>query len=309
MIKIALSLATLMLGLSAIAADQPQPGSHAELRLRPLVKAAKGAPASPPELISFRSGNEDDLGFNRIVQDITVPTVTVYRPARPAHRGAALVVCPGGGYSMEVIDREGHAIARYFSQQGLTVAVLKYRLPSADTFAQGIPASQQDALEAIRFMRGHADEWGFAKDRIGIMGFSAGGHLAGSTAILGNAADGSRADFSAMLYPVVVMEGQYVHQGSREHLIGTNPTPERVAEFSLERRARPGLPPFFLCHARDDKGVPFQNSELLANALKAANVPAEMLIVESGGHGFALGRDAESGRWKDRFLTWLDGLP
>lgn len=127
--------------------------------------------------------------------------------------------------------------------------------------------------------------------------------------MLGDDADGSRPDCGVMMYPVVVMDGEHVHAGSREHLLGPSPSAERIAEFSLEKRARAGLPPFFLCHAKNDKVVPLANSELLANALRTANVPVELLIVASGGHGFSLGRDEEWARWKDRFLAWLDALP
>jgi acetyl esterase/lipase len=285
-------------------------GSHAEFPLRaPPAKAVKGAPLPEAERVTFRVGSYDEFGLNRTVENVQTPTITVYRPAQPAHRGAAMVLCPGGGYSMLVIDREGHAVARYFAQQGITVAVLKYRLPTAETFSAGMPASQADALEAVRFLRLRAGEWRIDAKRIGIMGFSAGGHLAGSTAIFGDVTDGSRPDFVAMLYPVVVMDGPHAHQGSRERLLGPAPTAGRVAEFSLERRARPGLPPFFLCHATNDSGVPVQNSELLSRALRTAGVPAELLIVSSGGHGFALGRDDESARWKSRFFAWLDALP
>ncbi|MEO8353506.1 MAG: alpha/beta hydrolase [Chthoniobacteraceae bacterium] len=291
-------------------AELPGPGDHAEFPLRPpTTKAGKGAPPPEAEKVTFRSGNLDDLGLNRLIENIQVPTVTVYRPAKPAPHGAALVVCPGGGYATEVIDREGHAIARYFAAQGLIVAVLKYRLPSPETFANGLPASQEDALEAVRFMRRHADQWQINTKRIGIMGFSAGGHLAGSTAMLGDAADGSRPDFAVLMYPVIVMDGEYVHLGSRNRLIGPDPSPERIAEFSLEKRARPGLPPFFLCHAKNDKAVPLPNSELLADALRKAGVPVELLVVANGGHGFALGRDEESARWKESFLKWLAALP
>ena len=286
------------------------PGDHAEFPLRePLAKAVKGAPAPEAEKTTFRIGNYDDLGLNRTIENIQTPTLTVYRPAKPAHGNAAMVVCPGGGYAMEVIDREGHAIARYFAARGLTVAVLKYRLPAADTFEKGLPASQQDAIEAIRVLRRHADDWQINPKRIGIIGFSAGGHLAGSTAMLGEAGDGSRPDFAVLMYAVTLMHGEAMHVGSRERLLGPKPTEARIAEFSLEKRARPGLPPFFLCHATNDKVVPLPNAELLANSLRAANVPNELLIVPTGGHGFSLGRDEASSVWKERFLSWLDALP
>ena len=286
------------------------PGDHAELPLRePPAKAVKGAPAPDAERIIFRTGNYDELGLNRTIENIQTPTLTVYRPTKPAHGNAAMVVCPGGGYAMEVIDREGHAIARFFAAQGLTVAVLKYRLPAADTFEKGLPASQQDALEAIRYLRRRASEWQINPKRIGIIGFSAGGHLAGSTAMLGEAADSSRPDFAVLMYAVTLMHGEHMHAGSRERLLGPDPSEARIAEFSLEKRAHPGLPPFFLCHATNDKVVPLPNAELLADALRQASVPVELLIVPTGGHGFSLGRDEASAVWKDRFLLWLDQLP
>ena len=268
-------------------------------------------PANAPpttEEIVYRHNNYDDRGFNRVVQKITVPTLTVYRPARIDARGTALIVCPGGGYSYVAIDREGHALGRYFSARGITVAVLKYRLPDVEATKDGLPLSQQDGLAAVQFVRAHAKEWRIDPQRIGILGGSAGGHLAGSIGVLGDATNGSRPDFVALLYPVVCMEGPNLHAGSRTRLLGASPSPERIAEFSLERRARAGLPPFFLVHAKDDKGVPPQNSELLAAALKEKGVSAEVLLVATGGHGFGLGRDAESGRWKDAFLAWLERL-
>jgi acetyl esterase/lipase len=268
-------------------------------------------PNSPQaiEQVVYRHNNYDDRGFNRAVQRITVPTLTVYHPAKAAHRGAALIVCPGGGYSFVAIDREGHAFGRYFSERGITVVVLKYRLPNADATKDGLPLSQQDALHAVRFVRLKAEDWKIDPKRIGILGCSAGGHLAGSIAVIADAASGSRPDFVVLLYPVVVMDGPNLHQGSRTKLLGAAPSAERIAEFSLERRAREGLPPFFLVHARDDKGVPPQNSELLAAALKEKGVPAELLLVATGGHGFGLGRGPESARWKDAFFSWLDRLP
>ncbi len=273
-----------------------------------LYAALPAATAAATEETVFRFNNPDDRGFNRVVQKITVPTLTVYRPANPAPNAPAMVVCPGGGYAYIAIDREGHALGRYFSARGMTVAVLKYRLPAAEAPAAGLPLPQQDALAAVAWLRGRAGEWGLNPRKIGILGASAGGHLAGSTASYGEAAAGTRPDFAALLYPVVLMDGSHAHAGSRQKLLGATPTPARLAEFSLERRARPGLPPHFLVHARDDKGVPPANSEALAEALRGAGVPAELLLVATGGHGFGLGRDAESGRWLAAFEAWLAQL-
>lgn len=287
-------------------ASHGQAQSVEEIPLRPPL-ASQDAPLV--EEISYRQNNYDDRGFNRVVPKVAVPTLTVYRPANPAHRGAAVIICPGGGYQYVVIDREGHQLARYFQQQGITAVVLKYRLPQPEAAGATLPLPQQDALAAIQLVRTRAREWGLDPRRIGILGCSAGGHLAGSTAVFGEAAAGSRPDFVALLYPVVCLEGPYVHAGSREKLLGAAAGPERWREYSLEQRVHGGMPPFFLVHARNDKGVPYQNSEGLAAALQQAGVPAELLLVASGGHGFALGRDAESGRWKEAFLRWLDQLP
>lgn len=279
-----------------------------EIPLRPPLPS--NTPQATEELI-YRFNNLDDRGFNRVVQQVTVPTLTVYHPAKPAHRGAAIVVCPGGGYTYIAIDREGYALGRYFSERGLTVAVLKYRLPDPEKTKDALPLSQQDALAAVRFVRAHAAEWNVDPRRVGIVGGSAGGHLAGSVGILGDATGGSRPDFVALLYPVVCMDGPYVHRGSRTKLLGAAPSAARVEEFSLEKRARAGLPPYFLVHARDDKGVPVQNSELFAAALKEKGVPVELHVIATGGHGFGLGRGAgsDSDPWKGWFLTWLDRLP
>lgn len=295
------ALVALSLGVVRIAAQTVE-----ELPLRAPLPA--NTPQSTEEVV-YRHNGYDDRGFNRVVQKISVPTLTVYHPAKAAHRGAAFIVCPGGGYSYVAIDKEGYAIGRYFSERGITVAVLKYRLPDAEATKDGLPYPQQDALAAIKLVRSRAQAWGIDPQRIGIMGGSAGGHLAGSIGIIGDNAEGTRPDFVALLYPVVCMDEPNVHMGSRKNLIGAAPTSERIEEFSLEKRARAGLPPFFLVHAKNDKGVPPANSELLAAALKEKGVPAELLLVETGGHGFGLGRAPESARWKDAFLVWLDQLP
>jgi acetyl esterase/lipase len=295
------ALVALSLGVVRIAAQTVE-----ELPLRAPLPA--NTPQSTEEVV-YRHNGYDDRGFNRVVQKISVPTLTVFHPAKAAHRGAAFIVCPGGGYSYVAIDKEGYAIGRYFSERGITVAVLKYRLPDAEATKDGLPYPQQDALAAIKLVRSRAQAWGIDPQRIGIMGGSAGGHLAGSVGIIGDNAEGTRPDFVALLYPVVCMDEPNVHMGSRKNLIGVAPTSERIEEFSLEKRARAGLPPFFLVHAKDDKGVPPANSEMLAAALKEKGVPAELLLVETGGHGFGLGRAPESARWKDAFLVWLDQLP
>ncbi len=300
--KFRLILLSIATALSAIAQTVE------ELPLRAPLPA--NTPQATEEVI-YRFNGLDDRGFNRVVQRVTVPTLTVYHPAKVAHRGAALIVCPGGGYTYIAMDKEGHALGRYFSERGITVAVLKYRLPDGDATKTGLPVSQQDALAAVQFVRGRAKEWGIDPQRVGILGCSAGGHLAGSVGVFGDAAKGTRPDFVTLLYPVVCMEGPNLHKGSREKLLGASPSAERIAEFSLERQARAGMPPYFFVHAKDDKGVPQGNSELFASALQGKGVPAAVMLVDTGGHGFGLGRgpDSPSSAWMGAFLKWLDKLP
>ena len=296
MALVGVSLALLSSGTRCLAQEMR------EFLLYPEIAPQKDA---PPEEMIYIPVKLDELGFNRVVSKISRPTLMVYRPEPAKDRGIALVVCPGGGYASLVIDREGYALGRYFQQQGITVAVLKYRLPDPRADGLGMPRSQQDALAAIRFLRDHAAEWKLNRGRIGILGCSAGGHLAGSTAILGDAARGDRPDFVGLLYPVVLMNGPWVHEGSRRNLLGSASRPERWSEFSLEQRVRSGLPPFFIVHAQDDPTVPVENSVQFAQALEKAGIMVELHVIEKGGHGFGLGRDPESRVWPEQFMAWL----
>ncbi len=275
----------------------------------PLYGIAIDQVEAPPEEVIYRVKNLDDRGFNRVVQAISQPTLTVYHPEAARADRAALVICPGGGYRYVVVDREGHMLARYFQQRGFTVAVLKYRLPKPDAMGPNeLPLSQQDALEALRFVRRHAAEWNVNPQRVGIMGASAGGHLACSIGVFGRTEDQSRPDFVAALYPVITLGEPlpHVHTGSRTQLLGETPVPALVAKYSLHLQARADLPPYFFVHAKDDKAVPPENSEMMANALAKVGVRAKCLLVDSGGHGFALGRGKASSIWPEQFLAWLD---
>jgi acetyl esterase/lipase len=273
-----------------------------EFLLYPEVTPQKDA---PPEEMIYIPVKLDELGFNRVVSKVSRPTLMVYRPDPSKDRGISLVVCPGGGYASLVIDREGYALGRYFQQQGITVAVLKYRLPDPGSDGLGMPRSQQDALAAIKFLRDRAAEWKLKRECIGILGCSAGGHLAGSTAIFGEAGRGDRPDFVALLYPVVFMSGPWVHEGSRRNLLGSAARPGRWSEFSLEQRVKSGLPPFFIVHAKDDPSVSVENSIQFAQALEKVGVAVDLHVIEKGGHGFGLGRDPESRVWPDQFMEWL----
>ena len=223
------------------------------------------------------------------------PTLVVFRPKTP--NGAAVVLIPGGGYERVVLDKEGYETARWLADHGYTCFVLFYRLPG-DGWAAGPDAPLQDAQRGLRLVRSKAAALGFNPDRVAIMGFSAGGHVAASLTTRFaakvydriDAADdlSAKPNLSALIYPVITMDPASMHGGSRKQLLGANPTPEKIALYSPEQQVTADLPPVFLLHAADDKAVPVQNSLAMFTALKAKAIPTEMHVFEEGGHGFGL---------------------
>ena len=248
------------------------------------------------------------------VRGTTRPQLEVFPADRP--NGQAVIICPGGGYWGTSIVMEGYEVAQELAQSGTTAFVLKYRIP--DPRSQPAPhlAPLQDAQEAIRTVRRRAAEWGVSPDRIGIMGFSAGGHLAATAATLyGDPALASqdttsvRPDFVGLIYPVVNFTETFRHAGSRDKLLGNAP-PEALAErFSPDLRVTSAAPPAFLVHAADDTGVPIQNSLAYYAACLAQDVPAELHLYTGGGHGFGLHNATTPDDWIDRFINWLTTLP
>ncbi len=235
---------------------------------------------------------------------------TVHLPEKP--NGAALVVCPGGGYGGLVVGAEGHGIAKWLNAHGIAGIVLEYRLPKGRPFVPLL-----DAQRALRQVRAHAGEWKIDPKRVGIIGFSAGGHLA-STALTHfddgepNAADpvarvGCRPDFGILVYPVVSMEEQ-VHRGSRQNLLGADPTPELVRLFSNEKQVGPQTPPSFLAHALNDKVVPPENSARFYAALQTHKIPAKYLELPEGGHGLNGYKGPMWDAWQKQSLEWLAEL-
>lgn len=223
------------------------------------------------------------------------PKLVVFRPETP--NGAAVMLIPGGGYERVVLDKEGYETGRWLAARGYTCFVLFYRMP-ADGWAAGGDAPLQDAQRAIRLIRARAGAMKFSADRVAVMGFSAGGHLAANLmtrfdvetyqAIDATDALATKPDLSALIYPVITMDPAFAHGGSRKQLLAQRNTPERVAELSPEKQVRNGLSPVFQLHAADDKSVPVENTLLMFSALKAKAVSAEMHIFEEGGHGFGL---------------------
>jgi acetyl esterase/lipase len=239
-------------------------------------------------------------------QDVEV-WITVHKPKTP--NGTAIVICPGGGYAGLVTGAEGHGIAAWLNKNGITGVVLEYRLPAGRS---EVPLL--DAQRAIRTVRARAKDWNLDPARIGIMGFSAGGHLASTagTHFDGGEPDSTdpvqrvscRPDFMILVYPVITM-GEKGHSGSRNNLLGKNPDAKLVERFSNEKQVSAKTPPTFLAHAKDDKPVPPENSRMFYDALRASKVAAEYLELPSGGHGLNGYKGPMWDRWQERSLTWL----
>lgn len=245
-------------------------------------------------------------------EDVDKPSLTLYPVNGPTATKTAVVVCPGGGYVHLAMDHEGHQIARWFNSIGVSAFVLKYRLGPRYHH----PAELQDVQRAIRYVRAHSGDWGVDPERIGVMGFSAGGHLASTAGTHFDQGDpasndlierqSSRPDFMILIYPVISFTTKYTHQGSRRYLLGENPDPALVELLSNEKQVTAQTPPTFLLHADDDTTVPPQNSILFYLALKDAGVRAEMHIFRHGGHGFGLApQDAVLGAWPGLLRDWL----
>jgi len=235
--------------------------------------------------------------------------ISVYLPPPEKANGAAVVVCPGGGYRSLVVGPEGHGIAQWLVQHGLAGIVLEYRLPNGRSFLPLL-----DAQRAIRTVRVHAKQWSLDPNRIGIMGFSAGGHLASSTGThfdQGNpqAADpidrvSCRPDFMVLIYPLISL-GDKSHVGSRKALLGPTPTPELVELFSNEKQVTAQTPPTFLAHAQDDRIVSPEHSQMFCDALKAHGVAAEYLKLPHGDHGLNGYQGPMWNAWQTQSLKWL----
>jgi acetyl esterase/lipase len=245
--------------------------------------------------------------------DTDIPTITVYRASRRAS-GTAVVVLPGGGYGALAMDHEGRQVAAYFNSMGVSALVLKYRLGPKYRH----PIEMGDALRAMRTARARAEEFGISATRIGIMGFSAGGHLASTVAThfdegKPDAPDpidrvSSRPDFMILGYPVISSDPAISHGGSFRNLLGESPDPKLLEDLSNDLRVTAQTPPTFLFHTNADTGVPPENSVRFYLALRKAKVPAEMHIFENGPHGVGLAMDDPAlSLWPTLLTNWLRG--
>jgi acetyl esterase/lipase len=244
---------------------------------------------------------------------VSRPTLAVYLPPAGTANGTAVVVCPGGGYTHLAMTHEGTEIARMLNGMGIAAFVLKYRLPSDETMVDKTIGPLQDAQRAIQLVRERAGDWGVNTNRVGIMGFSAGGHLASTAgthfgkAYIDNKNNISlRPDFMILLYPVISLSEKYGHTGSRVALIGPHPDTNLIRKYSNELQVSASTPPTFLVHAEDDHVVPVVNSLYFYEALQRRGIPAEMHIYPQGGHGFGLHNPTTKDEWADRLRNWMD---
>lgn len=259
---------------------------------------------------------KDDIIRISLVKE---PTLKIYLPPKRIASNKAVIICPGGGYRNLSYDWEGTEIAKWFNTKGVSAFVLKYRLPLSKSLIIPNEAPLQDAQRALRWVRFHASEYGIDADKIGIMGFSAGGHLASTLGTQFNTPNNfkettidtisARPDFMALIYPVVTMKADYTHKGSQLNLLGKNPNEALINQYSNELHVTANTPPTFIVHSEDDKSVPVENSLNLYKALKDKGVKTEMHLYPYGGHGYSLALG--KGRlqtWTDRLYDWLQSL-
>lgn len=247
-----------------------------------------------------------------IISRVSRPTLSIYLPVKGLATGAAVIICPGGGYTNLAVSHEGADVAKRFADSGIAAFVLKYRIPDDNTMINKEIGPLQDAQRAILIVRSRASEWGIDSHRIGIMGFSAGGHLASTTGthfkknyIVNPGHISLRPDFMLLIYPVISFDSSIAHLGSMHNLIGAHPSALKIKEYSNERQITDETPPAFLVHAKDDNVVPFANSLRFEEALMKNKIPAELFVYDLGGHGFGMNNKASSADWMKRCIQWV----
>jgi acetyl esterase/lipase len=266
----------------------------------------KGIPNSKPTSADYIEKRDKDW-----ITGVSTPTLTPFLPEKGKANGAAVVICPGGGYGGLAFNHEGEAVAMEFVKNGVSAFVLKYRLPTDKIMVDKTIGPLQDAQRAIQMVRQGASGWGIDPARIGIMGFSAGGHLASTEGthfdkvVIDNPANISvRPDFMMLIYPVITF-GELRHDGSRENLIGKDPSQAAIDLYSNEKQVNSNTPPTFIVHAQDDTTVPVQNAVMMYQALVNAKVKAEMHLFQAGGHGFGMPNPTSKQLWFNWCIDWM----
>lgn len=277
------------------------------------IKLYNSAVPNSKEAVDIKENNvKSKDGFSRISL-VSEPVIYAYFPEKEMNTGKAIIICPGGGYGILSIDKEGHDVAKRLAAQGVTAFVLKYRLPNDALMHQKDIGPLQDAQRAIQLVRQNAVKWEIEPNQVGIAGFSAGGHLASTAgthyqkAYVDNPENiNLRPDFMLLMYPVISMKTGLTHKGSQTNLLGENPSDDQIVGFSNEEQVTKDTPPAFLVHAEDDSAVPIANSQLFHAALESHNIPSELLVYPNGGHGFGLNNSTTTDQWFDHFLNWLN---
>jgi acetyl esterase/lipase len=244
---------------------------------------------------------------------VTEPTITVFLPPKEKATGSAVLICPGGGYGALAFDHEGNAVAKWLNDNGIAGIILKYRLPSDLIMKDKKFGPLQDAQEAMRTIRRNASKWNINPGKIGVLGFSAGGHLASTLSThyaerVYETTDttSARPDFSVLVYPVITFDASFTHAGSRRNLIGENPSQELIEHFSNELQINAKTPPAFLVHSGDDKAVPVKNSISYYEGLVKYGISSELHIFQKGGHGYGLAVDRETQMaWPELCIRWI----
>jgi len=254
----------------------------------------------------------DTSGGRIHISHVTEPSLTIYRPANINKTRSAVIVCPGGSYINLSMTHEGYDVAKELNKYGINAFVLKYRLPNDSCMQNKEIGPLQDIQQAIILVKTHAKEWGIDSSKLGVLGFSAGGHLVSTslthfnTCYADNPLDISvRPAFGILIYPVISFQEEIAHAFSRGNLLGKKSSKEKMDLFSNEKQVTPQTPPCFLVHAEDDKTVPVKNSIRFYEALVDNEIKAEMLIYQSGGHGFGLVNPSTKEAWMDKVILWL----
>lgn len=263
-------------------------------------------PGARPSTNKEKSDTAAD-GIVRIA-GISLPTMSIYLPEKSTSTGTAVIIFPGGGYRINAIKHEGWDVAKYLAENGIAAFVVKYRLPDSTTMMDPSIGPLQDAQQAISLVRQNAKAYGVNPHKVGVMGFSAGGHLASTASTHFRFARNPKAvrpDFSILIYPVISFMDSICHKGSRENLIGKTPSEENIKKFSNELQVYGKTPPAFLAHAKDDKAVSYSNAVVYSEALKKNKIPVELVLVEKGGHGFGMNNKQSDVQWPPKLLAWL----
>ena len=267
----------------------------------------------PGEIIVNREENEvykdNEL---QSTSDVTVPTISIFTPTDVKANGTSVIIFPGGGYSHLSMNKEGKKVAKWLNSFGITAYLLKYRMPSDLTMRDKTIGPLQDAQEAVRMVRRNAKKWNLESNKIGVIGFSAGGHLAATLStnfseITYESVDNTspRPDFTILIYPVISMKNEIANKGSKEKLLGLNPSEELIKKFSSDLNVNSTTPNTFIAHATDDQSVPVENSINYYLALKNNKIQCELHLYEKGGHGFGLGVLDTSKNWTQDCENWM----